>query len=87
MAKHLCCSVLGKIYYANVNDKGIITGQKIDLTEEAIVAVMDSMSWLASFKEPFTGKTEIETYNGFKLIFDGTGNQQFMEKYGGKEDE
>ena len=62
MAKHLCCSAFGKIYYANVNDKGIITGQKIDLTED---------------------KAEIEI-NGFKLIFDGTGNLRFMEKHGGK---
>ncbi len=57
-------------------------GQKIDLTEEAIVAVMDAMSWLAASKEPFTGKIEMETYSGFKLIFDGTGNSMFMEKYG-----
>lgn len=28
MAKHLCCSAFGKIYYAKVNDRGIITGQK-----------------------------------------------------------
>lgn len=73
MAKHLCCSAFGKIYYANVNDKGIIIGQKIDLTEDAVVAVMDKLSWLAIAKKPFDGKAEIEI-NGFKLIFDGTGN-------------
>nr|DAM41084.1 MAG TPA: hypothetical protein [Caudoviricetes sp.] len=82
MAKHLCCSAFGKIYYANVNDKGIITGQKIDLTEDAIVAVADKLSWLAVTKEQFDGKAEIEI-NGFKLIFDGTGNSSFMEKYKG----
>lgn len=86
MAKHLCCSALGKIYYANVNDKGIITGQKIDLTEDAIVAVMDKLSWLAVTKKPFDGKAEIEI-NGFKLSIDGTGNQRFMGKYGGDKNE
>lgn len=86
MAKHLCCSPLGKIYYANVNDKGIITGQKIDLTEDAVVAVMDKLSLLAIAKKPFDGKAEIEI-NGFKLIFDGTGNPKFMEDYGSKDDD
>lgn len=80
MTKHLCCSLLGKIYYVNVNDKGIITGQKIDLTEDAEVADMDKLSWLAIAKEPFDGKAEIEI-NGFKLLFDGTDNPSFMEKY------
>lgn len=86
MAKHLCCSAFGKIYYANVNDKGIITGQKIDLTEDAVVAVMDKLSWLAVAKKPFNGKAEIEI-NGFKLILDGTGNPRFMEKHGGDKNE
>lgn len=86
MTKHLCCSAFGKIYYANVNDKGIITGRKIDLTEDAVVAVMDKLSWLAIAKKPFDGKAEIEI-NGFKLSIDGTGNPRFMEKCGGKEDE
>ena len=81
MAKHLCCSPLGKIYYTNVNDKGIITGQKIDLTEDAVVAVMDKLNWLAIAKNPFDGMAEIEI-NGFKLSIDGTGNPRFMEKYG-----
>lgn len=51
MAKHLCCSAFGKIYYANVNNKGIITGQKIDLTDDAVVAVMDKLSCLAVAKK------------------------------------
>lgn len=84
MTKHLCCTPLGKIYYANVNDKGMFTGQKIDLTEDAIVAVMDKLSWLAVTKEQFDGKAEIEI-NGFKLLFDGTGNPKFMEDYGDTE--
>ena len=62
MAKHLCCSAFGKIYYANVNNKGIITGQKIDLTDDAVVAVMDKLSWLAVAKKPFDGKAEIDMY-------------------------
>lgn len=83
MAKHLCCSAFGKIYYANVNDKGIMTGKKIDLTEDAIVAVMDKLSWKAISKKPFDGKAEIEI-NNFRLSIDCTGNPRFMEKYGGK---
>ena len=47
---------------------------------------VDKGSWLAIAKKPFDGKAEIEI-NGFKLSIDGTGNQRFMEKYGGKEDE
>lgn len=82
MAKHLCCSALGKIYYANVNGRGIMTGRKIDLTEDAVVAVMDKLSWKAISKKPFDGKAEIEI-NGFKLSIDCTGNPSFMEKYGG----
>lgn len=83
MAKHLCCSAFGKIYYANVNDKGIITGRKIDLTEDAVVAVMDKLSWLAVTKEPFDGKADIEI-NGFRLSIDCTGNPIFMKEHGGK---
>lgn len=83
MAKHLYCSPLGKIYYANVNE-GMVTGQKIDLTEDAVVAVMDKLSWQAILKEHFDGKAELEI-NGFKLILDGTGNPKFMEDCGGKE--
>lgn len=83
MAKHLCCSAFGKIYYANVNDKGIITGQKIDLTEDAVVAVMDKLSWLAVTKKPFDGKAEIEI-NGFRLSIDCTSNPIFMKDYRGK---
>ena len=81
MAKRLCCSAFGKIYYANVNNKGIITGQKIDLTDDAVVAVMDKLSWLAIAKKPFDGKAEI-AINGFRLSIDCTGNPIFMEKYG-----
>lgn len=37
MAKRLCCGFLGKIYYANVNEeKRIMTGQKVDVTESAV---------------------------------------------------
>lgn len=84
MTKHLCCSAFGKIYYAKVNDRGIITGRKIDLTEDAVVAVMDKLSWLAITKKPFDGKAEIEV-NGFRLSIDCTGNPMFMKDYGGKE--
>ena len=83
MAKRLCCSTFGKIYYAKVNDRGIITGQKNDLTEEAVVAVMDKLSLLAIAKKPFDGKAEI-AINGFRLSSACTGNQIFMKDYGDK---
>lgn len=86
MSKRLCCGFLGRIYYANVNEeKGIMTGQKVDVTESAVEAVMERLCYLAESKKPFDGKAEIEI-NGFKLLFDGTGNSMFMENYGCKED-
>lgn len=85
MAKRLCCGFLGHIYYANVNEeKGIMIGKKVDVTESAVEAVMERLCWMAESKKPFDGKAEIEI-NGFKLIFDGTGNSWFMKNYGGKE--
>ena len=80
MAKRLCCSAFGKIYYAKVNDRGIITEQKNDLT---VVAVMDKLSLLAIAKKPFDGKAEI-AINGFRLSIDCTGNPIFMKDYGDK---
>lgn len=85
MAKRLCCGFRGKIYYTDVNEKeGIMVGQKVDVTESAVEAVMERLCWMAESKKPFDGKAEIEI-NGFKLIFDGTGNSWFMKNYGGKE--
>lgn len=85
MAKRLCCGFLGHIYYANVNEeKGIMIGKKVDVTESAVEAVMERLCWLAIAKKPFDGKAEIEI-NGFRLSIDGTGNSHFMEKHvGGK---
>lgn len=85
MTKRLCCGFLGHIYYANVNDeKGIMIGQKIDVTESAVEAVMERLLYMAESKKPFDGKAEIEI-NGFRLSIDGTGNSHFMEKHvGGK---
>lgn len=62
----------------------MITGQKIDLTEDAVLAVMGKLSQQAILKEPFDGKAVLEI-NGFKLLFDGTGNPKFMEDYGDTE--
>lgn len=81
MAKRLCCGFLGKIYYANVNEeKGIMTGQKVDVTESAVEAVMERLLYMAENKKPFDGKAEIEI-NGFRLSIDGTGNLRFMGKH------
>lgn len=85
---HFVCNICGAtiedVADLYVNDKGMFTGQKIDLTKDAVTAVMDKLSWLAILKEPFDGKAGLEI-NGFKLIFDGTGNPKFMEDYGDTE--
>ena len=87
MAKRLCCGFHGKIYYTDVNEeKGIMTGQKVDVTESAVEAVMERLCWMAESKKPFDGKAEIEI-NGFKLSIYGTGNPRFIEKYGGDKNE
>ena len=87
MTKRLCCGFLGKIYYTNVNEeKGIMTGKKVEVTESAVEAVMERLLYIAESKKPFDGKAEIEI-NGFILSIDGTGNQRFMEKHGGKSNE
>ena len=87
MAKRLCCGFLEHIYYANVNEKkGIMVGQKVDVTESAVEAVMEKLCSMAKSKKPFDGKAEIEI-NGFKLSIDCTGNPRFMKKYGGEEKE
>ena len=68
MAKRLCCSAFGKIYYANVNNKGIITGQKIDLTDDAVVAVMAEIE-INGFKLSIDGTGNprfMEKYGGPK---------------------
>lgn len=81
MAKRLCCGFLGKIYYANVNEeKGIMTGQKVDVTESAVETVMERLCYMAESKKPFDGKAEIEI-NGFRLSIDCTGNPRFMGKH------
>lgn len=80
MAKRLCCGFLGKIYYANVNEeKGIMVGQRVEVTDSAVEAVMEKLCMMAEEKKPFDGKAEIEI-NGFRLSIDGTGNSHFMEK-------
>lgn len=85
MAKRLCCGFHGKIYYTDVNEeKGIMTGQKVDVTESAVEAVMERLCWMAESKKPFDGKAEI-AINGFRLSINCTGNPIFMKDYGGKD--
>jgi hypothetical protein len=87
MAKRLCCGFRGKIYYTDVNEKeGIMVGQRVEVTDSAVEAVMEKLCYMAESKKPFDGKAEIEI-NGFKLSIDGTGNPRFMEKYGGNKNE
>lgn len=82
MTKRLCCGFLGKIYYTNVNEeKGIMIGKKVEVTESAVEAVMERLLYLASAKKPFDGKFEIEI-NGFRLSIDGTANTNFMMQKG-----
>lgn len=78
--KKLCCSMFNTIYLANVNDEGRMVGERIELTRNAIEAVMEYMAGKASEKVPFDGKYEVDVH-GFKLILDATGCERFMKKY------
>lgn len=84
MAKRLCCGFRGKIYYTDVNEKeGIMVGQRVEVTDSAVEAVMEKLCYMAESKKPFDGKAEI-AINGFRLSIDCTGNPIFMKDYGGK---
>lgn len=63
--------------------EALLQNKKNDLTDDAVVAVMDKLSLLAIAKKPFDGKAEI-AINGFRLSIDCTGNPIFMKDYGGK---
>ena len=75
------CGEFGDIYYATVDAKGRMRGNREEVTDDAVLAVMEHMASMASDKKPFDGKAEIEI-NGFKLTFDATGVERFMNKYG-----
>ena len=79
--KKLVCGEFGDIYYATVDAKGRMRGNREEVTDDAVLAVMEHMASMASDKKPFDGKAEIEI-NGFKLTFDATGVERFMNKYG-----
>ena len=78
--KKLVCGTFGTIYFANVDSTGRMIGNRVEVTDDAILAVMEHMASMASDKKPFDGKAEIEI-NGFKLMFDGTGVERYMSKY------
>lgn len=78
--KKLVCGIFGNIYFAKVDSTGRMIGNRVEVTDDAILAVMEHMASMASDKKPFDGKAEIEI-NGFKLMFDGTGVEQYMSKY------
>lgn len=62
MTKRLCCGFRGRIYYTNVNEKkGIMVGQKVDVTESA--AIPDSWRNMESRKndQRFDYKNIIDT--------------------------
>ena len=52
-------------------------GNRVEVTDDAVLAVMEHMASMALDKKPFDGKAEIEI-NGFKLVFDATGVERFM---------
>ena len=69
------------LLYRCQRKKGIMVGQRVEVTESAVEAVMEKLCYMAESKKTFDGKAEIEI-NGFKLSIDGTGNPRFMEQYG-----
>ena len=78
--KKFVCGEFGAIYYATVDAKGRMRGNREEVTDDAVLAVMEHMASMASCKKPFDGKAEIEI-NGFKLVFDATSVERFMSKY------
>lgn len=82
--KKLVCGEFGDIYYATVDAKGRMRGNREEVTDDAVLAVMEHMASMASDKKPFDGKAEIEI-NGFKLTLDCSGNEGFMVRHSGKE--
>lgn len=78
--KKLCCGVFGTIYYAAVDAKGRMRGNREDVTDDAVMAVMEHLASKASEQKPFDGTATIEI-NGFKLTLDGRCNKNFMAKY------
>ena len=67
-------------------EKGIMTGKKVEVTESAVEAVMERLLYIAESKKPFDGKAEIEI-NGFRLSIDGTANTNFMMQKGATSNE
>ena len=79
--KKLVCGEFGDIYYATVDAKGRMRrGNREEVTDDAVLAVMEHMASMASDKKPFDGKAEIEI-NGFKLMFDATNVERYMNEY------
>ena len=78
--KKLVCGEFGNIYYATVDAKGRMRGNREEVTDDAVLAVIEHMASMASDKKPFDGKAEIEI-NGFKLMFDATGVERYMNEY------
>ena len=76
----MVCGELRDSYYATVDAKGRMRGNREEVTDDAVLAVMEHMASMASDKKPFDGKAEIEI-NGFKLMFDATGVERYMSKY------
>lgn len=81
--KKLVCGEFGDIYYATVDSKGRMRGNREEVTDDAVLAVMEHLASIAGDKKPFDGKAEIEI-NGFKLILDCTGNEGYMARHGGQ---
>ena len=75
--KKIVCREFGDIYCITVDAKGRMRGNRVEVTDDAVLAVMEHMASMALDKKPFDGKAEIEI-NGFKLVFDATGVERFM---------
>ena len=77
--KKIVCREFSDIYCITVDTKGRMRGNRINVTDDAVLSVMEHMASMALDKKPFDGKAEIKI-NGFKLIFDATDVEQFMNR-------
>lgn len=82
--KKIVCGEFGDIYYATIDAKGRMRGNRAEVTDDAIIAVMEHMASEAGSKRQFDGKYTIEI-NSFKLTLDCSGNESFMARHSGKE--
>lgn len=83
--KQVVCGTFGTIYYATILNNGLMSNQRVNITDDAIVAVMEHMLTKMRVQEPFTGVYSVEI-NGYKLTLDATQNADFVEEQRNKKE-